>query len=428
MTHTEKNTEKTPRLSAALMNASILLYIVWLLLPAVQTTGRAVSGVACVALFGLGAVMDWNHVKKNWIALLGRAACAAMAPLFLRLFLERGGSHFAGFYVQNAMLFFPLVYAGYAREKGDQRLWRFVKWALLLAVCITIATTIGWLIQGMMRGGRIYAYSRSLGYAGDVNPAYLKELMLRNIGGYDFVYAMVVAMPFACIGMAHHRGWKRAAFALLLGLQMVMIVLSQYTYAMLYAAAILAVEGIALLIRRVSKGKITLGKSLLLGVLPLVLVILLMQPLAMLASQLCRMLGMNSFAHSFEQLLSVFQGGGEVAADSRLAYYLTALRGFASSPFVGSLFGGEKLLSYHSEIFDLLSGTGLIGTAVFAAMLWLMGRGMLKDAKKSPYFAHICVSLVALVVTASLGTVFYSRDIFCVLCLGTMLVLEGARG
>lgn len=416
-----KDTQRAPRLSAALSNASILLYIVWLLLPAVQTTGRAVSGLACVALFGVSVLMDSAYWQKSWISLLGRAVCAAAAPLFLRLFLERGGANFPGFYVQNAMLWFPLAYAGYARERGNARLWRFVKGALLATVCITLATTIGWLIQGMLRGGRIYAYSRSLGYAGDVNPAYLKELMLRNIGGYDFVYAMVIAMPFACIGISRHRGWKRAGFALLLAAQTIMIVLSQYTYAMLYAAAILAVEGVALIIRRASGT--SLGKSLLWGAVPLLLALALVQPLSMLAAQACRMLGMNSFAHSFEQLLSALQGGG--AADSRLGYYLTALRGFASSPFVGSLFGGERMLSYHSEVLDLLSGVGILGAAVFAAMLWLMGRGMLKGARKSPYFAQICLSLIALLVTASLGTVFYSRDILCVLCMGILLVMEG---
>jgi desulfoferrodoxin (superoxide reductase-like protein) len=57
-----------------------------------------------------------------------------------------------------------------------------------------------------------------------------------------------------------------------------MIVMSQYTYAMLYAAAILAVELIALIIRKCSR--IRLGASLLWGCVPLVALALLLQPLA----------------------------------------------------------------------------------------------------------------------------------------------------
>ena len=57
--------EKARRLSAPVCNASILLYIVWLLLPAVQTTGRAMTGAGCVALFALGVVLDTQYFQKN---------------------------------------------------------------------------------------------------------------------------------------------------------------------------------------------------------------------------------------------------------------------------------------------------------------------------------------------------------------------------
>ena len=66
--------------------------------------------------------------------------------------------------------------------------------------------------------------------------------MLRNIGGYDFVYATVVSLPFTCVGISENRGWKRAGFTAFLLAQAVMVMLSQYTYAMVFTAAILAVE------------------------------------------------------------------------------------------------------------------------------------------------------------------------------------------
>lgn len=412
--------------SALICSASMLLYLVWLLLPAVQKTGRAMSGAACVALFALGVLWDWQGFKKRWLDLCIRAFCALAMPVLLKAFLWRGGSNFAGYYVQQVMFWFPLIYAGYARERGEDRLWRWVKPVMLAAVCITVCTTIGWLIQGMMRGGRIYAYSRSLGYAGDVNPAYLTELMLRNIGGYDFVYAMVLALPLSCIGVQANTGWKRWAFVALIAAQTVMIVLSQYTYAMLYAAAILAVEIMALLVRKV--WKVGMGKSLLIGALPIVLVLLFLQPLVMLAANLCTGLGLTNFARSFEQLLAAF--GGEASADSRLSYYLIALQGFAKSPFVGSMFGGEKLLSLHSEVLDLLSGAGILGTLAMGGMVWVMGRGLLRGVRTNPHRAQLCVMGCTLFVIALLGTVNYSRDVMAIFAIGILLVMEGrkARG
>ena len=417
--------KNTSRLSAGLCNASILLYVIWLLLPAVQTTGRSYTGALAVALFGAGVLLDWDTLSRSWPWLLARAACAALIPLGLIVFLHRGGNAKAGFYVQQVMFWFPLVFAGYARQRGDRRLWRYLKWVLLGAVTLTTITTIGWLFEGMfLRGDRVYAYSRSLGFGGEGREAYLKELMLRNIGGYDFVYATVVMLPFTCMGVSRHSGRQRWAYLALLSAQTVMIVMSQYTYAMLYAAALLAVELIALIIRKCTR--INLGASLLWGCVPLAVLALLLQPLAALAMNLCTSLGLANFARSFELLLTALQGG-ELAADSRLGYYLTALEGFLRSPVIGSLSGSEAMLSLHSEVLDLLSGTGLIGMAVFGCMVWLMGRGTLAGLRRHPERARLAMMAAALFVTALLGTVFYSRDVMAVAALGTLLVLEGEK-
>lgn len=410
--------------SARLCVSSMALYLVWLLLPAVQTTGRAMTGAACVALFALGVILDWPYFKRHFMDLLLRAGCAAILPLLLRLMMNRGGSNFAGYYVAQVMFWFPLIYAGYARTKADARLWKPLKWVLLAAGTITVCTTIGWLIEGMTRGGRIYAYSRSLGYAGEGREAYLKELMLRNIGGYDFVYAMVAALPLTCIAVHQTSGWKRSAFIALCAMQTVMILLSQYTYAMLYAAAILAVEILALILRKLSKGKLSLGASLLWSLTPFVLAFLLRKPLVGLAANVCRNIGMSNVAFSMEQLLLALNGQA-TSADSRLSYYLIAAQGFLKSPVAGSLFTPDKMLSLHSDVLDLLSGMGLTGACAVGGMIFLMGRGSLKNLRHHPQKAQICVCLCAVLVTALLGTVVYSRDIMAVYAIGTMLILEG---
>ena len=325
------------------------------------------------------------------------------------------------------MFWFPLIYCAYVRERGDRQQLQWVKWALLFAMALTTITTIGWLIEGMLRGGRVYAYSRSLGNAGEGREAYLKELMLRNIGGYDFIYATVVALPFTMLGVARLRGWNRGgllALLALLVLQAVMIVLSQYTYAMIFAACVLAVELIALIVRAASRGRVKLGMSLLCGLVPLLLVVLLREPIVALAASLCERVGFASFAFSLNQLLVAMQGG--VTSDTaRLAYYLLPLEGVARSPFVGTMFGGEKLLSQHSDLLDLLSGMGVIGAAAVDGMIWLIGRGSMKGFKQSGARAQIVVAAALLGAIAATGTVVYSRDIMAVFALGSMLALEG---
>ncbi|MDD3334474.1 MAG: hypothetical protein PHI98_03045 [Eubacteriales bacterium] len=415
---------KTSEGSVILCNASILLYLFWLLLPAVQTTGRAAFGCLTVLLFAVGVALDWEYVKKSWLTISLRALCAALTPVALYVFLERGGTGFAGFYVQNVMFWFPLVYCAYARERNDPRLWRYVKPLLLTVITVTTLTTIGWLIQGMLRGGRVYAYSRSLGSAEPGREAYLKELMLRNIGGYDFVYATVIALPLTCIGIQACRGWKRVGFIALCCAQAVMVVLSQYTYAMVFTAILLAVEIIAWLSRLLWKVKP--GISLLIGVAPLLLVWFLREPLVGWAAALCEQIGFTNFSFSLKQLLVAMEGGVTDEA-SRLGYYLIPLKGIAQAPLFGTLFGGEKLLSQHSDVLDLLSGMGIIGTALMGGSVWLMGRGCLQGVMKSPYRAQLLMMAAALFATATLGTAVYSRDIMAVAAMGVLLVLGASK-
>ena len=415
---------KRNELSIQLIRSSIWLYVLWLLLPAVQTTGRAMTGALCVGLFGLGVLLDAPTLRKQWPWLLARAACAAVMPLLLRRVMDRGGENAAGFYVQQAMFWFPLVYAGHVRTVGDRRLWQGIGPVLLGATVLTLLSTSGWLMEGMfLRGDKVYAYSRSLGCAEPGNEAYLRELMLKNIGGYDFIYAMAAALPLCCIGVAQSRGWKRAAFVALIALQTVTIVLSQYTYAMLYAAGLLALEVLALLVRLAFGRRVSLGGSLLAGLVPLLAALLLMQPLLRLAGAVCAQLGLVNFAFSFEQLGLALQGSA-TDANSRLSHYLVAVEGIRRSPLWGSLWGSERLMSYHSDLLDLLSGAGLLGALVAGGMIWLMGRGSLRGLGNHPQRAQIVLSLMLVGVTALLGTVVYSRDIPAVVMLGALCVLE----
>ena len=139
--------------------------------------------------------------------------------------------------------------------------------------------------------------------------------------------------------------------------------------------------------------------------------------------RVCAGLGLGNFAFSFEQLGLALQGSA-TDANSRLSHYLVAVEGIRRSPLWGSLWGGERLMSYHSDLLDLLSGAGLLGALVAGGMIWLMGRGSLRGLGNHPQRAQIVLSLMMVGVTALLGTVVYSRDIPAVVMLGALCVLE----
>jgi len=60
--------------------------------------------------------------------------------------------------------------------------------------------------------------------------------------------------------------------------------------------------------------------------------------------------------------------------------------------------------------------------------VWLMGRGLFRGFAKHPQAGHLWLMTAMLFITASLGTVFYSRDIMAVYAVGLLLVLENETG
>lgn len=427
MLHSQTSISEPSVLSVRLINASILLYTCWLLLPVMQTTGGAVVGLGCIALFGLGILLDSAYLRLNWFDFLLRVLCAAALPLILWFFLRRGGNNFWGYYVQQGMFWFPVLFCAYARNRGDERLWRFLEGTLLACFLITTLTTIGWLVEGILREGQVYAYSRSLGSGEPGREVYLKELMLRNIGGYDFVYASTLVIPMTCYAIKKHDGLKRLGFLALCVAQVIMIALSQYTYALIFAVALIALELVAGFVRRFSRKALhrPLGvmASFLWALLALFVVFLARVPLVSWGASLCENLGFSNLAYSLSQLLNVLTGSALDSA-SRIEYYRLPLEGIAQSPWLGSLLGGTRLLSQHSDLLDLLSGVGVVGAVATLSMICRMGRGLLRGISKSDARPQLLLQYVALLLCALLGTVIYSRDIPLILCAGAMLVLE----
>ena len=398
------------RWSVLLKNTSMLAYILWLMLPAVQVRLQAVTGALTLLVFAAGVLLDGETFREHWRVFVPRVFCAAALPLLLLFFLNRGGDEPLGYYAQQVMFWFPLLWCGHAARNGEKTMVRFVFAAMLFAFVVTTLTTIGWLVQGMLREeGKVFAYARSLGFGEAGRQDYLNELMGRNIGGYGFVYASVFALPFTFWLTGSVKGWKRGAFAALHCLQLLLIVLSQYTYAILFAGMITAVELLGLLLRKLCK-RLTTGVSLLCAAVVAAAVLLLRVPLVMGLKALANALHFENIAYSLGQLLAVLTGGG-VAEDSRLMAYATSWNSFLASPAVGGLFSGQARLGMHSEVLDSLAGMGVIGTAAYAAGVWLIGRGMGKGLKSSPALPHLILQWTALAAFMAVGTVFYAREI-----------------
>jgi len=208
-----------------------------------------------------------------------------------------------------------------------------------------------------------------------------------------------------------------------------MVALSQYTYALIFAVFIVAVEGLAAFIRllaRKLRRPMKVAASLLWAIVPFALAWLVRMPLITGLASFSESIGFQNISHSLRLLLAALTGN--ITADpSRLDYYRLPLEGWARSPWIGLIAGGIPMLSLHSDILDLLAGVGLAGSLAVLGMLYGMGRGMLLGIKRHAAAPHYALQGVILLGCAVLGTVTYSRDIPLLLCAGLLLGLEDKR-
>ena len=408
-------------ISRAMTKGAFMAYILWLLLPTIQTTLGAVGGVILTTIFGIGVLLDLDFLKKHWKWFLFSVGLVAIIPLLLNRFVGRGGTNLLGYYVQQGMFFLPFLYLGYAYLKKDRYYSSYISEIFIFAIVITTLTTIGWLVQGMTRGDRVYAYSRSLGYAGEGREAYLKELMQRNIGGYGFIYGTVLLLPISFLAVIKKRGFKRTCALIFLVMQLVMIVLSQYTYAIVYACAITEIMIVAILIRSLSKQRIKMGYALIIGVIPLILIGLFCAPILNMLVKLSNAAGFSNVSHSLEQLLFLLSGT-VVSEGSRLNYYLVAIQGIKASPLLGSLLNAPPKLSMHSDILDLLSGVGLIGGVMLQMGIYGLSKPAVSLQSVREARCYYIMQIFVVFVIASLGTIVYSNEIGLILAISPLLL------
>ena len=189
-----------------------------------------------------------------------------------------------------------------------------------------------------------------------------------------------------------------------------MVALSQYTYATLFAAAILAVEGIGLAVRAASRGARGAGARRFFGArCRWRRQFLLRVPLTVLASEVCEGLGLSNFGLQLPAA-AAGAGGWRDQRGLRLGYYLTALEGLARSPFIGSMLGRRKAAQPAQRPVGRVERHGLAGYGGDGRHAVADGARGVPRAEKSPARAHLVLTGIAVGATALLGTVVYSRD------------------
>ncbi len=425
--------------SAGLCNISMIGYILWLFLPVVQYYTGLRAGLGMVALFGIGLLLDAEYLRAKGVELLLRLCAAALLPIYAFCGMHRG-IEFLPFFCQNGMLWFPPIFCAYVRFKNDRRLTRCLSWTLLGVLTVTSLITIGWDLY--CRQQQIETYSRIISM-GWVSEEMSDFIMRHNIGGYDFVYALLLALPLVCALCRRERGalrwaWMGAALLILLTLAV-----ADFSLPMLAGLIVMMMILLARLLRfftRKARRPLSVGMSMLCTVPVLLLIVIFRMQLIDLGAWFFGMLGLKDITGSFEEMRLVFSGQSSQIAndDSRLIFFGYAWNSFTSSPLIGTLgrpaatFAGKTLAQYyaalgisgHSDVLDILAGMGLFGAITVPLLIFTVCRGAFKDIRKSPSFPYVMLMLCTLFALSFGCTFVYSREITVIVCVGVLLLSQ----
>ena len=187
----------------------------------------------------------------------------------------------------------------------------------------------------------------------DTSSPMLRVYNYSNIGGYNFIYTLVLLYPILILA---HKQKKIGRLPTLLGMVaiFVLVILSEYTTALLFVVF----SSLFLIFKRTLKK----WHILLIGLVSVLSFFL----FASLISRLFLWLGNVIQSEVLSERLIALAGGRaslEVSEDKRLFFYGASLEAFLKSPLYGSIFQGYSG-GGHSFLLDALANAGLLGGAV----------------------------------------------------------------
>lgn len=289
----------------------------------------------------------------------------------------------------------PVVMGGYIVKERKNSL-DFMGWLTLLLLTITSLTTISGLLT-------YPDASRILATIADSQDEISVKYSWLNIGGYDFIYTVVLLYPLIILAWKKKKIPLVVAVALTVGVY-ALVILSQYTIALL-----LIIISTALYFVPSTFSKKGLIIMTVLGVFAL---IVLWGPITDFLNWLSDVLDSEIVGERLDGIAGG-QEGLENLEDNRMDLYRMSLFTFLTNPIVGRLFGRYGYgIGGHSAILDMLGQYGIIGLALLILMYRSVYKNFFKEHSKKHGFGFVIWFFIQAILLSILNTGLW----FFVLC------------
>ncbi len=230
-----------------------------------------------------------------------------------------------------------------------------------------------------------------------------------NIGGYQFVYSMVLLYPFVILAFKMKR-LHIIPTVIITVIAYSVVITASYSYAFI----LLMVSTLLFFIPR----NITLKRFVLLTLLFVLIAILFRTTVAAIMSSLGEYLGNSTMT---DKINAIFLGKDAIEGfdDNRGELYMLSIKAFLNNPLFGNFFTGRNLTGGHSFILDNLGNFGLIGGGVMLFMYRGIFRTFVKPLKDQAGYCFVLWAFIQPFILSTINTGMWLDN----LCLFTPIIL-----
>lgn len=306
----------------------------------------------------------------------------------------------------QTLLFLLPVIIGYYFTNDNLRIKPIFSKFIILCVIVTMITTIIGCIRNPS-AARVLATVSS-----QDSESYLYDM--QNIGGYSFVYIVVLLYPILILSYKLKR-IKLPTAILLAILVLLTIVYTEYTTALL----LFAITSILFF----TKSTLSSRGAVIIAIFTLLFLLFFSDFIA----EFLRWLGNTVGSEAISMRLNALAGGRsglEHSEDNRLELYQMSINHFLNHPIFGTLFESYKVNGGHSFVLDNLASFGLFG----GVLMFLMYKGVFKrfllPYKGKTGFGYIVWFFIQAIILSIVNTGMWLE----VLCLFAPILLHWIYG
>lgn len=293
------------------------------------------------------------------------------------------------------LLFWLPVILGYYFTQDTTRVLTSYSKLIVFAVVVTMITTIIGCIQNPNA-------ARELATISDAQDAVAISYDMKNIGGYNFVYSMVLLYPILILAYKTKK-IRLLPTILIIAVILFTIICSEYTTALL----LFILSSFLFLTKR----NLSVRGIFLISIFAILFLLVFPNVITDFLDWLSETIGSKTMSTRLDAL-SEGKAGLESSDDKRLALYNTSLKRFFEYPLFGTFIDRKRTGGGHSFILDNLAAYGMLGGALMFFMYKRIFIRFFLPFKNKPGYGYVVWIFIEAIILSLVNTGMW-LDVLC---------------